>query len=58
MREKWKNNPLVKRCLDEAKMDDAVREPEKKNCTFLFKKRKIKSNARKRKTADDDNGKS
>ncbi|KAH0944968.1 hypothetical protein HN011_008805 [Eciton burchellii] len=36
-------------------MDDAVREPEKKNCTFLFKKRKIKSNARKRKTADDDN---
>lgn len=38
-----------------AKMDDTVREPEKKNCTFLFKRRKIRSNAaRKRKVADDD----
>ncbi|XP_012523476.1 E3 ubiquitin-protein ligase RNF113A isoform X1 [Monomorium pharaonis] len=34
-------------------MDDAVQEPEKKNCTFLFKRRKIHSNAtRKRKEAD------
>lgn len=43
----------------EAKMDDAVDEPEKKNCTFLFKRRKIRSNAaRKRKEADDDDGES
>ncbi|KAL0129090.1 hypothetical protein PUN28_004048 [Cardiocondyla obscurior] len=35
-------------------MDDAVQEPEKKNCTFLFKRRKARSNAtRKRKEADD-----
>ncbi|KMQ91339.1 putative ring finger protein 113a [Lasius niger] len=34
-------------------MDDAVQAPEKKNCTFLFKKRKIRSNAtRRRKEAD------
>lgn len=36
-------------------MDDAIEEPEKKNCTFLFKRRKIRSNAtRKRKGTDDD----
>ncbi|XP_032669328.1 E3 ubiquitin-protein ligase RNF113A [Odontomachus brunneus] len=34
-------------------MDDAVQQSEKKNCTFLFKRRKIRSNAtRKRKEAD------
>ncbi|XP_011861458.1 PREDICTED: RING finger protein 113A [Vollenhovia emeryi] len=34
-------------------MDDAVREPERKNCTFLFKRRKIRgSAARKRRGAD------
>ncbi|KYQ52982.1 hypothetical protein ALC60_07708 [Trachymyrmex zeteki] len=34
-------------------MDDAVQEPEKKNCTFLFKRRKIRNNAtRKRRGAD------
>ncbi|XP_029671406.1 E3 ubiquitin-protein ligase RNF113A [Formica exsecta] len=34
-------------------MDDAVEPPEKKNCTFLFKKRKIRSNAtRRRKEAN------
>ncbi|XP_077279036.1 RING finger protein mdlc isoform X2 [Temnothorax americanus] len=34
-------------------MDDAIQEPERKNCTFLFKRRKICSNAtRKRKEAD------
>ncbi|EZA59678.1 hypothetical protein DMN91_005431 [Ooceraea biroi] len=36
-------------------MDDAIHEPEKKNCTFLFKRRKNRSSAaRKRKGADDD----
>ncbi|XP_071567761.1 E3 ubiquitin-protein ligase RNF113A isoform X1 [Temnothorax nylanderi] len=34
-------------------MDDAIQEPERKNCTFLFNRRKIRSNAtRKRKEAD------
>lgn len=38
-------------------MDDAVQQPEKKNCTFLFKRRKIRGNAsRKRKEADGDDG--
>ncbi|XP_011175183.1 E3 ubiquitin-protein ligase RNF113A [Solenopsis invicta] len=37
----------------ESNMDDAVQEPEKKNCTFLFKRRRIRSNAtRKRKESD------
>ncbi|XP_029175977.1 E3 ubiquitin-protein ligase RNF113A [Nylanderia fulva] len=37
----------------EPNMDDAVQSPEKKNCTFLFKKRKIRNNAaRRRKEAD------
>lgn len=37
-------------------MDDAVQQPEKKNCTFLFKKRKIRSSAtRQRKEKDDNN---
>lgn len=36
-------------------MDDAVQSSEKKNCTFLFKKRKIRNNAaRRRKEADND----
>jgi len=36
-------------------MDDAIEEPEKKNCTFLFKRRKIRNNAtRKRKGTDGD----
>lgn len=43
----------------ETNMDDAVQEPEKKNCTFLFKRRKIRSNAtRKRKGADGSDGES
>jgi len=43
----------------ETKMDDTVQEPEKKNCTFLFKRRKIRSNAtRKRKGADGSDGES
>nr|XP_012220675.1 PREDICTED: RING finger protein 113A [Linepithema humile] len=37
-------------------MDDTVQQPEKKNCTFLFKKRKIRSNAtRQRKEGGDNN---
>lgn len=40
-------------------MDDAIEEPKRKNCTFLFKKRKIRSNAtRKRKEADGSDGES
>lgn len=41
----------------ETNMDDAVQQPEKKNCTFLFKRRKIRNNAtRKRKEADGNDG--
>lgn len=40
-------------------MEDAVQEPEKKNCTFLFKRRKNRSSAtRKRKEADGSDGES
>lgn len=43
----------------ESNMDDAVQEPEKKNCTFLFKRRRIRSNAtRKRKESDGSDGES
>ena len=39
-------------------MEDAESNTDKKNCTFLFKRRKIRSTAaRKRKTANDGNGK-
>ncbi|XP_011701889.1 PREDICTED: RING finger protein 113A [Wasmannia auropunctata] len=44
---------VVTNSVYETNMEDAVQEPEKKNCTFLFKRRKIRSNAtRKRKGAD------
>lgn len=43
----------------ETNMDDAVQESERKNCTFLFKRRKIRSNVtRKRKEADGSDGES
>lgn len=39
-------------------MEDAESQTDKKNCTFLFKRRKIRSAAaRKRKTANDEEGK-
>ena len=41
----------------ETNMDDTVQEPERKNCTFLFKRRKIHKNAtRKRRGADGSDG--